>query len=97
MKGDDSPWLTMLFPEVPEVQRHDDGCPTGNRGGKNVPVVLLVCHAGNQWPMARHLRIAKVRKKLALEIGGKHGRPSQLGFQHFRVADESTAPTSSIS
>ncbi len=55
--------------------------PTGDRGGKNVPVVLVVCHAGNQWPMSRHPRIAIVRKQFALKIGSELGRPSQLRFQ----------------
>src|ERR1022692_1881745 len=56
MEGNDSPWLKMRFLEMPEVKRHDDGGPTGNRRGKNVPVFLVVCHGhlqGFQFPTPR--------------------------------------------
>ena len=55
--------------------------PQENRRGENVPVFLLVCHAGNQRLIASHPRAAKVRKQLALKMGGERGRPSQLQFQ----------------
>ena len=81
MEGHDAPWLQMRFLEVPEIQRHDDGGSAGNRRGQDVPVLFVVRHTGNQWLIARHPRIAKVRNQLALKIGSKPGRPPQLGLQ----------------
>jgi hypothetical protein len=48
----------------------------GNRCRKNMPVLLIVSHAGNQGFMFGHPRIAEVRKKLTLKYAASvEGRP----------------------
>jgi hypothetical protein len=47
MEGHDSPFPKMRLLEMPEVRRHDDASSAGNRGGKDVPVFLVVLHTGN--------------------------------------------------
>jgi len=74
VQGCDSPRLKMFFPEVPEVEGHDDGSPAGDRRCKEVPVLLVVLHAGNQWLMAPSPSISKVERsslwKWAVSVEG---------------------------
>jgi hypothetical protein len=78
MEGNDSPWLKMLVPEVPEVRVTIMEAPQET-------AAATTCRSFSSFTMREikrfifgHPRIAEVRKELTLKIGSERGRPSSL-------------------